>query len=92
MATYAFSDLHGDYQLWTAIKNYCKDDDILFFLGDVNDRGNDGIKILQEMIDDPRIIYILGNHEDMLLGYIEDGLSRSLQDKTSKEIINANGS
>ena len=92
MATYAFSDLHGDYQLWTAIKNYCKDDDILFFLGDVNDRGNDGIKILQEMIDDPRIIYILGNHEDMLLGYIEDGLSRSLQDKASKKIINANGS
>ena len=32
MATYAFSDLHGDYQLWTAIKNYCKDDDILFNL------------------------------------------------------------
>ena len=23
---YAFSDIHGDYELWTSIKNYCDDD------------------------------------------------------------------
>ena len=38
MATYAFSDLHGDYQLWTAIKNYCKDDDILPWFGQLMTR------------------------------------------------------
>ena len=91
MATYAFSDIHGNYELWTAIKNYCKSDDTIFFLGDAIDRGNDGIKILQEMIADPRIIFLLGNHEDMLLGYIEDGINRCFADPAVYSVIEDNG-
>ena len=83
MATYAFSDLHGDYQLWTAIKNYCKDDDILFFLGDVNDRGNDGIKILQEMIDE------VGKDQQGQIGFEE---FKQIMTKTIRDEFTQNSS
>ena len=52
MAKYAFTDIHGNYNLWLAIKNYCKEDDEIFFLGDAIDRGPDGIKIMQELFKD----------------------------------------
>lgn len=64
--TYAFTDLHGMYNLWEQIKNYCDDSDTLIFLGDACDRGEDGIKIIRELLNDPRVIYLKGNHEDML--------------------------
>ena len=82
MKTIAFSDLHGNYELWTAIKNYYSDNDTLIFLGDACDRGPDGIKIMQEMFKDKRVIYLLGNHEQMLLDYYTQGIEKSLiQDK-----------
>lgn len=65
--TYAFSDLHGMYDLWAQIRDYAQPQDTLIFLGDAIDRGPDGIKIMQELLDDPRVIYIRGNHEDMMI-------------------------
>lgn len=90
MKTVCFSDLHGNYKLWTAIKNYYGPKDTLIFLGDACDRGPDGIKIMQEMFKDNRVIYILGNHEEMFLSYIEDGIKESLI--MSGELITHNGS
>ena len=72
MGTYVFSDLHGNYNLWTTIKNYYGSKDTLIFLGDACDRGSNGIKIIKEMFEDNRIIYILGNHEAMLLNYLKN--------------------
>ena len=72
MAKYAFTDIHGNYNLWLAIKNYCKEDDEIFFLGDAIDRGPDGIKIMQELFKDKRVTYIIGNHEDMFLDYVKN--------------------
>ena len=63
MAVYAFSDLHGQYDLWRQIKEFCKPDDKLYFLGDAADRGSDGVRIMVELLADPRIIYLKGNHE-----------------------------
>ena len=65
--TYAFSDIHGNYALWAQIRDFCKEDDTIYFLGDVADRGPDGIKILQEMMKDKRIHFILGNHDYFIL-------------------------
>ena len=31
MATYAFTDLHGNYSLWAAIRDSCRPDDKLYF-------------------------------------------------------------
>lgn len=69
MATYAFSDLHGNYNLWKQIQEYLEDNDKAFCLGDCNDRGPDGVKIIQEVLADNRITYLCGNHEAMLLDY-----------------------
>ena len=66
MAVYAVSDLHGQYSLWKAIKEYLKEDDILYYLGDAIDRGPQGWDIFTELLDDPRVIYIKGNHEDLM--------------------------
>ena len=67
MATYAFSDLHGEYKLFKQIQEYIQKDDVVYCLGDCCDRGPDGIKIIQEVLKDKRFIYLLGNHEAMLL-------------------------
>ena len=64
---FACSDLHGRYDLWLQIKNFLQEDDKLFFLGDAADRGPDGIKIMGELLTDKRVVYLYGNHEDMLV-------------------------
>lgn len=69
MANYAFSDIHGNYNLWEQIKNYCKPEDTIYFLGDAIDRGQNGVKIMKELIEDPRVIYIKGNHEYIMERY-----------------------
>lgn len=63
MATYAFTDLHGQYELWRQIKEFCQPDDKLYFLGDAADRGSDGVRIMVELLADPRVTYLKGNHE-----------------------------
>ena len=74
------SDLHGQYDLWKQIKEYMGENDILIFLGDAIDRGPWGIKIMQEMFADPRVIYLLGNHEDMMLDwYLSRGESEEYE-------------
>lgn len=44
-------------------------DDILYIIGDVIDRGQDGIGLLQEIMRTPNIRMLLGNHEYMMLQY-----------------------
>lgn len=71
MATYAFSDLHGQYNLWDQIKNYIKPTDTVFCLGDCIDRGYCGLDILFEIFKFHNITLLKGNHEDLLeqIGY-----------------------
>lgn len=64
--TYALSDIHGMGDLWNQIKAYLQPDDKLYFLGDAADRGPDGFKIMQELLADPRVIYLMGNHEMLM--------------------------
>lgn len=67
---YVTSDLHG-FSL-KKFKGFLEsvsfsDDDFLYVLGDVIDRGNDGIKILKWLMSKPNTQLILGNHESMML-------------------------
>lgn len=64
---YACSDLHGMYRLWKQIENHLQEDDRLIFLGDAADRGPDGIQIMVKLLADPRVTYLKGNHEDMMV-------------------------
>ena len=67
---YVCSDLHG-----FSIEKFKQmldrvgfnDSDFLWILGDVIDRGPDGIKILKWLMAQPNAQLILGNHEAMLL-------------------------
>jgi hypothetical protein len=68
MAVYATTDLHGEYELWQQIKNYLKENDTLIYLGDAIDRGDRGFEIFMELLDDPRVYFICGNHEDLMYG------------------------
>lgn len=63
---YACSDLHGMYNLWQQIKDYTDDTDTIYFLGDAIDRGDEGVRILDELFADPRVVMLKGNHEDMM--------------------------
>lgn len=62
---YVCSDIHGHYDLYLALleRLSLKPSDTLYILGDVIDRGPDGIKILQDMMKRPNVVPILGNHE-----------------------------
>ena len=68
--TYVTSDLHG-FSLEKFQKLLDKvgfsENDFCIILGDVIDRGVDGIKILQWLLVQPNVELILGNHEAMLL-------------------------
>lgn len=63
--TYVFSDPHGHYDKYKAMLEAIsfRPSDTLYVLGDVIDRGPDGIKILWDMMSRPNVIPILGNHE-----------------------------
>lgn len=67
MAVYACADLHGCYWAWEKIKEILQPNDILYFLGDANDRGENGWEIIKELLDDNRVIYLMGNHERMFI-------------------------
>ena len=67
---YIVSDLHGyPIDKWKALlakANFSKKD-TLYVLGDVIDRGKDGVNLLKWMKQQPNVQPILGNHEQMML-------------------------
>lgn len=67
MSIYCASDWHGCYWVWEKVKKILKPNDKLYFLGDAADRGPDGWNIIKELLADPRVIYIKGNHEDLMI-------------------------
>ena len=65
-----FTDIHGMYDLYRAIMDFCNEQDpeaMIVFGGDACDRGKDGYKIMKELLDNPRVVYLKGNHEDMFV-------------------------
>lgn len=72
---YAMSDLHGCYNKYIKMldKINFSEKDTLYVLGDIVDRGNGGIDIIQDMIKRKNIIPIIGNHDSLayrMLKYI----------------------
>lgn len=65
-----FTDIHGQWHLYRAIVDYCKNNDpecTIIFGGDACDRGPDGYKIMKDLLSDPQIVYLKGNHEDIFV-------------------------
>ena len=65
--TYVMSDIHGDYRRYMQMLEQIgfSDDDELYVLGDVIDRGEEPIRVLTDMSMRPNVWPILGNHELM---------------------------
>ena len=59
------SDLHGCYDKYKEMlkKINLNENDILYILGDIVDRGDGGIKILIDIMNRKNIVPLLGNHD-----------------------------
>lgn len=66
MKNYCCSDLHGMYDLYEQIDNFTQSDDKIYFLGDAADRGPQGWKLIKALANNPKWIWIQGNHDAML--------------------------
>ena len=65
-----FTDVHGCYSLFHAAMDFCMKQDpecMIIFGEDACDRGRDGYKIMKELLDNPQVVYLKGNHEDMFV-------------------------
>lgn len=89
---YAVSDLHGCYDKYMKLLERLNmtSDDSLYILGDIVDRGSDGMKIVLDLINRDNIFSYRGNHDhcaQFLLGnytfpndgYFADGLEEAFR-------------
>lgn len=86
---FVISDIHGNYEKYCEMLDVIglKDDDVLYVLGDVTDRGENGIMILQDMMRRPNVIPILGNH-DVIAWRCLKWLAHDITEETIKNIDN----
>lgn len=66
---YVLSDIHGNAAAFDAILAMIdlRAEDRLFIIGDVIDRGPDGIELLLRIREMPNAVLLLGNHEYMMI-------------------------
>lgn len=75
MSTYVMSDIHGEYDKFIRMleKINFTDNDKLYIIGDLFDRGSNPLGVLDYVISKPNIELILGNHEKMFLDFQDTG-------------------
>ncbi len=85
---YIISDIHGcydDYKVLLEKINF-NDNDELYILGDVVDRGPEPLKILLDMMARPNVIFILGNH-DFLFYFVMKKLSVEVTEENCESYL-----
>jgi serine/threonine protein phosphatase 1 len=84
---YVMSDLHGRYDKYTEMlsKIHFTNDDELYILGDICDRGPASAQIYLEIMGRENVHCVMGNHENMLLENLPL-IFRFLFDKDAKLI------
>ena len=92
--TYAMSDIHGCYDKYLKMLKEIEfnDDDTLYVLGDVIDRGPKPIELLTDMSMRANVFPILGNHEYMAFGILKRliVLLQEITDESVEELENSN--
>lgn len=85
--TYCISDIHGDYEKYRRMLKTIQlcEEDTLYILGDVVDRGPEPIPILLDMMKRPNVRPILGNHEYMAVLCLRP-LTREITGETISEL------
>lgn len=76
---YIMSDLHGKYDKFIKMLELIQfnDNDTLYILGDVVDRGEYPIKLVQYIMKSKNIKMCLGNHEDMMINSYYEGITKN---------------
>lgn len=83
---YAVSDIHGCYSQYKEVleKIRFSDEDTLYVLGDVLDRGPDGFQVLADMAGRYNVIPLIGNHEYMALSVLKPLMTEITEDNYDK--------
>lgn len=70
---YIVSDIHGCFDQYQKLleKINFSSEDKLYVLGDAVDRGPEPIRLLQDMMKRPNIIFILGNHDFIMYSLLK---------------------
>ncbi len=99
--TYVMSDLHGMYNKYLKMLELIafKEEDELYILGDICDRGDDSVKLYLDIMARNNIFCIKGNHEQMLeeslpfvFGWLRDLADPDILEETDDpEMWNWNG-
>ncbi len=71
---YVMSDIHGCYDKYLEMlkKISFNDDDIMYVLGDIFDRGGKSILVLKDMMERKNIIPLIGNHDNTAYNCIRE--------------------
>ncbi len=93
MATYAVSDLHGYFEVFErGLKEISfSEQDKLYVIGDAIDRGPEGIRILQTIMQNDNMELLLGNHEYMMLNSVSPDGERLCDGRERATWIITNG-
>lgn len=65
-----FTDIHGQLPLFNRIMQFIQEQDedaTIIYGGDACDRGPEGYAIMNALLDNPQVVYLKGNHEDMFV-------------------------
>lgn len=86
---YTISDIHGCYDKYVKLLQRIdfKESDTLYILGDMIDRGPDGLKILRDISMRPNIIPFLGNHEYAALTCLPWLLEELNEENTESDVL-----
>ena len=70
--TYVVSDIHGcDKKYFRLLEMlHFSDNDTLYILGDVTDRGSGGLRVLLDAASRQNVILLRGNHEQAALEFL----------------------
>jgi serine/threonine protein phosphatase 1 len=93
LATYVISDIHGEYDKFIRMldKINFSDEDTLYILGDVVDRGPNPVQVLLKLMSMHNVVPIVGNHELMAmecLSFLENEITEETIDNLSPQDIN----
>ena len=86
--TYICSDIHGNTNAYFDFVNMLSSDDKAYIIGDVVNRGDNSVELLQEIMRDSRVTLIKGNHEEMVLQTLFEIMSASSLDEV-EDIISS---
>lgn len=86
------SDIHGEYEKYIKMldKINFKDEDMLYILGDIVDRGPHPIKVILDLMKRPNVVCLAGNHEQMAMecfGFLMQEISEASINDFSEEMV-----